>query len=158
MVDFVGSLTGVQNIDKVFNNLPRSMQRKAYMQALRAGAAPVRDSASNNIRSVLQPFTGLSARRGTIRIYNLRKYKGSFRVAVQVRRGLVNTRKTDGQGKPVRVGLYLAVAEYGSTKLNRAPRSWIRKAIREQKSNAISNVTKEMNKRIVEAVEDAKNT
>lgn len=155
-MDFIGSLTGIQNIDKVFNNLPRSMQRKAYMQALRSGAGPVRDAARDNLRTVLRPFSGISHKRGTVRIYNLRKFKGSYRVAVQVAKGLTNSAKLDGEGKPVRVGLYLSVAEYGSTKLNRAPRSWIRKAVREKKTDAVNNITTEMNKRIVEAVEDAK--
>lgn len=151
-MEFKSNISGVQDLDRVFNSLPRSMQRKAYMQALRAGAGPVRDAARENIRAVSNKFTGVLSRRGTVTIYNYRKSRGNYRVGVQIRRNLLNNKV---KGEPVRVGLYAAVLEYGSPKLNRRPRSWIRKAIREQKSKAVDSLTKEMNKRIVDAVKDA---
>lgn len=153
-MDLQPNINGLQELDKTLANLPRSMQRKAYRQALRAGAAPVRDAAEENLRSVSEPFTGLSRRKGSITIYNLRKYRGSFRVGVQVKRGLVNTAKKGDDGGPVRVGMYLAVLEYG--KKNQPPRSWIRKAIRERQTQAVDLLTKEMARRITDAVRDAK--
>lgn len=125
---FAGSLTGVKQIELFFDNMPRATQRKIYRKALRAGAAPVRDAAQVNIASVSKKFTGIAQRRGTIRIYSLKLYRGMYRVAVMVKRGLVNPAKRGKDGGPVRVGLYLAVLEYGSDKLGRAPKSWIRKA------------------------------
>lgn len=151
-MDFKSNISGVQNLDKVFNNLPRSMQRKAYMQALRAGAIPVRDAARENIAAVSKPFTGVLSRKGSVVIYNYKKSRGNYRVGVQIKRNLLNNKV---KGEPVRVGLYAAVLEYGSAKLNRRPRSWIRKAIREQKERAVSSITKEMSRRMVDAVRDA---
>jgi HK97 gp10 family phage protein len=142
-------IIGVKDLDRVFNNLPRSMQRKAYMQALRAGAEPVKSAAQANIQQVSRPYTGVLSRKSTLRIYNLRKYRGNYRVSVQIRRGLINTK-----AKGVRVGLYAAVLEYG--KKGQPPRPWIRKAIREQQAAAISALTTEMNKRIVDALKDAR--
>lgn len=155
-MDFKAELVNFEQLNKVFTNLPRSMQRKVYTKALRAGAAPVRDAASANIASVSKPYTGLLSRKGTVRIYSLKKYRGNFRVGVQVRRGLLNTKIKDKDGNPIRVGLYASVLEYGSQKLNRAPRSWARKAIRENKDQAISNVAEEVSKRLIEALADAK--
>lgn len=152
-MDFSSRVSGIQDLDRTFKNLPRSMQRKAYRQALRAGAMPVRDAAQENIRAVSKVFSGMAQRRGTITIYNLRKYRGSFRVSVQVKRGLTNPAMV-GKDGPVRVGLYLAVLEYG--KQGQPPRSWIRKAIRENKPQAVAALTKEMNKRMVDALIDAR--
>lgn len=145
-----------QEIEKTFNNLPRSMQRKVYMRALRAGAAPVRDAAEANLRAFTKRFSGLSRARGTITVYNLKKYQGNYRVAVQVKRGLVNTVKKDGQGRPVRVATYLAVLEYGSQKLNRPAHSWIRKAAREKPTEAASATAVEMGKLLPAAIADAR--
>ena len=145
------SIAGIRELEKTFSNLPRSMQRKAYMQSLRAGAEPVKIAAQSNIQQVSRPYTGVLSQKSTLRVYNLKKYRGNYRVSVQIRRGLVNSK-----AKGVRVGLYAAVLEYGSQKLNRQPRPWIRKAIREQQAAAVSALTKEMNKRIVDALKDAK--
>lgn len=147
---------GMDALLKTFNNLPRGMRRKAYMQALRAGAVPVRDAARDNIKAVSEPFTGLSRRNGTVRIYNLKRLRGAFRVAVMVRRGLVNEKVKDKDGKPVRVGMYLAVLEYGSQKLNRAPRPWIRNAAKQNQLKALSKTQSELYKRIDDALKDAK--
>lgn len=150
-MEFKGSLSGIADIDKVFSNMPRSSQRKVYMRALREGAKPVKDAATDNIRQVSKPFTGLLSRKSTVAIYNYRKTRGNYRVGVQIRRGLLNNKV---KGEPVRVGLYAAVLEYG--KKNQPPRSWIRKAIREKKSAAVDALTREFNKRLVDAVQDAK--
>lgn len=151
-MDFKSTITGIDDIDKVFANLPASTRRKANMKALRAGAKVVKSMAEENIKAVTSnEATGFLA--NNIRIYNYRKMRGNFRVGVQVKRGAVNTKKVVN-GKPVRVGLYGSVLEYG--KSNQSPRSWIRKAIREGFNKAVADITTEMNKRIVEAVTDAK--
>lgn len=155
-MDFGADVIGINQLYKTFNNLPRAMQRKAYRQALRAGAAPVKAAAEANLRAASEPFSGLSRRRGSIAIYNLKKSRGNFRVSVQVKRGLVNPKKKGKDGTPVRVGMYLAVLEYGSNKINRAPRSWIRKAIRENVDQSLDALTTEMSKRMVDVINDAK--
>lgn len=151
-MEFDGKLSGIADLDKTFRNLPGSTRRKAHMQALRAGAAVVRDLAEDNVKSITSgEATGYLAKN--IRIYNYKKNRGNYRVAVQVRRNAVNTKKIV-KGEPVRVGMYAAVLEYG--KKGQPPRSWIRKAIREGKTRAVALLTIEMSKRMVDAVRDAK--
>lgn len=154
-------ISGLDNLDKVLANMTRSTRRKVHNKALRAGAKVVKDAAHENILKQFKEFTGLLSKKSTVAVYNARKYKGSFRVLVQIRRGLVNSKvmvkdSKTGEKGPVRVGLYASVGEYGSAKLNRRPRPWIRPAIKENESRAISSLTKEFNARLVEAVEDAK--
>lgn len=151
-MDFRSKIQGVGDIDKVFLNLPKAMQTKAYYQALFAGAGIVRDAASNNVKSLVSSeATGTLARN--LRVNRLRKRRGLYRVAVRVRKGAVNTKKKDGKGNPVRVGLYGSVLEYG--KKGQAPRSWLRKALREERVLAIDKITAEMNKRIVMCIKEA---
>lgn len=151
-MEFETRLTGVAELDRTFANLPRTTQRRALIPALRAGAYTVRDMAAANVKAVVSDdATGLLARN--IRVYTLKKYKGNWRVAVQVKRGLHNTKKLV-KGKPVRVGLYAAVLEYG--KQGQPPRSWIRKAIREGKTAAVNKLLQEANKRMVDAVAEAR--
>lgn len=148
-MDFTATLD-TKEVERVFKNLPRTTQRRALMPALRAGAFVVRDLAVANVRAVTSgESTGVLERN--IRVYNYKKYRGNYRVAVQVKRGMMNTKV---KGKPVRVGLYAAVLEYG--KEGQAPRSWIRKAIRDGQGAAVSALTKEASKRMNEAVRDAR--
>lgn len=146
-MDFTVKITGTDELDKVLAKLPRATQRKAIMPALRAGAAEIRDMAAVNVKSVatMGYATGLLAR--SLRVYNLRKYRGNYRVAVQVKRNLLTK---DG----TRVALYAAVLEYG--KKNQPPQSWIRKAAREGKDIAFRTVTKEIGMKIAVSVLDAK--
>lgn len=153
---FYTKVTGLQQLDKTFSKLPRAMQNKAYRQSLREGAKVVQEAARVNVRKASDPFSGLLHKRGSIRIYNLRKFRGNFRVAVQIQRGLTNSVKRDKDGKPVRVGMYAAVLEYGSTKLNRKPRPWIRPAIRENKAEAVSAIARGMSVRIDDALKEAR--
>lgn len=152
-MEFDVTLKGIQELDKTFQNIPKTMQSYAYRRTLRAGAVPVRDAAEENIKAVSKKFTGIAQRRGTIRVYNLRKYRGTFRVAVQVRRGLLNPVKNEN-GEPVRVGLYLSVLEYG--KKNQPPRSWIRKAIREKRNDAINAAATELAESMIVAIARAR--
>lgn len=149
----VVEIKGLKETQKALNSLPRSMRTKVHYRSLMAGAGQVRDAASENVRRVVSDeASGVLAKN--IRVYRLKKARGWYRVAVRIRRGAVNARKRDGQGRPVRVGLYGSVLEYG--KKNQAPRSWIRKAIREERPAAIARIRAEMRRRIPEAVEDAK--
>lgn len=148
-MDFNGALD-IREVEKLFRNLPRTTQRRALMPGLRAGANIVKDMAIANVKSVTSgESTGVLEKN--IRVYNYKKYKGNYRVAVQVKRGLMNT---IGGGKPVRVGLYAAVLEYG--KQGQAPRSWIRKAIRDGQGPAVSALTQEIRKRMDDAIREAK--
>lgn len=153
---FTGRIEGVDKLVKTLGNMPRSSQRKAYMKALRAGAKPIKEASTINIKQVSDKYTGVLALKSSVAIYNAKKYRGSYRVLVQIRRGLINTKVTEKGKKPVRVGLYASVLEYGSQKLNRRPRSWIRKAIREEHSKAASEIRLEFSKRVSEIIEDAK--
>lgn len=150
------SSVDITDLMRTFANLPRSSQRKAYFPSLRSGGEIVKTAATTNIKAVSDPYTGIASRANTLRVYNLKKFRGNFRVAVQVRRGLVNPAKKDKNGKPVRVGMYLAVLEYGSQKLNRAPRPWLRKALREKEAMAVDRVRKTFNSKINEILADAR--
>lgn len=151
-MEFSHGTSGIANLDKLFANLPKTTQRRAIAPSLRAGGTEIRDMAVENLKAVTsQDSTGVGEKN--IRVYTLRKYKGYYRVSVQVRRGAVNEQKIVN-GEPVRVGLYLSVLEYG--KENQAPRSWIRKAIREGETKAVNRLTQELRKRMLQAVEEAK--
>lgn len=153
---FTGRIEGVEKLVKTLGNMPRSSQRKAYMKALRAGAKPLKEASTINIKQVSDKYTGVLALKSSVAIYNAKKYRGSYRVLVQIRRGLFNTKVQDKDGNPIRVGLYASVLEYGSPKLNRRPRSWIRKAYRENEEFAKNEIRLEFSKRVVEIVADAK--
>lgn len=146
-MDFSATLDTKQ-IEKVFRNLPRATQRRALIPGLRAGASVIKDLAVTNIKSVTSgESTGVLEKN--IKVYNYKKYRGNYRVAVQVKRGLMNTQV---KGKPVRVGLYAGVLEYRDG----GRYSWIRKAIREGQGAAVSALTQEIKQRMAQAVRDAK--
>lgn len=148
---FDSKVEGVYNLDKVFSNLPESTRRKALMPALRKGGAVIRKAAAQNVsRVVSNEATGLLSR--SIRVYNSKSRSGELGVIIQVQRGTVNAKKLVN-GKPVRVGLYAGVLEYG--KEGQPPRSWIRAAADQKESEAINVVTSEINSRMVQAVRDA---
>lgn len=156
-MEFKSGLTGLEDLLGVFQNLPRSSQRKAYYPSLRAGGEVVKSAATRNLKSVSEPFTGLATKLNSLRVYNLKKYRGSFRVAVQARRGLVNPAKRNRDGEPARLGMYLAVMEYGSQKLNRIPRPWIRPAIKSERLQAVEEVRKTFASKIDDILKDARN-
>lgn len=147
------NIQGLSKLERTFRNLPRTSQNKVFRPALRAGGNVVRNAASVNVLSVADKgyATGLLAR--SIRVYALRQVRGMLRVGIMVRRGLVNTSKIVN-GLPVRVGLYASVLEFG--KKNQPPRSWMRKAIREQKDAVLTAVVVEVRKRLPSAVNGAK--
>lgn len=145
-------ITGLTEVEKVFLNLPKSTAKKAYKPALRAGAKVIRKLAASNVKSIVSNDSTHTLERG-LAVYILKPVNGNYRAAVMVRRGLVNKLKIVN-GQPVRVGLYASVLEYG--KEGQPPRSWIRKAAREGTEAALSAITTEMDKRMEDAVKDAK--
>lgn len=136
-MDFRAEVTGGDKLALALSRIPRGVKRRLVMPALRAGGEVVRKDAESNLSRVADKgySTGVGLRN--IRVYNARKYRGSYRVVVMVRRGAMNSRKIVN-GQPVRVGLYLSVLEYG--KRNQPPRSWIRKAIQESQAQATEQV------------------
>lgn len=152
-MDFAANVQGIRQLEKMFNQLPKTLARKAYMKSLRKGGALVKRQAENNLRSVAD--SGYSTGQGekNIRVYNLRKFKGSYRVGVQIKRGAVNNLKII-KGQPVRMGLYLSVLEYG--KENQPPRPWLRKALDQMERESIRVIAEEMNKNMSAAIEEAR--
>lgn len=139
----------IKDLDKVFLGLPRATQRKAIVPAMRESMKVIQKKAIANVKAIVSDeSTGVLERN--VRVYTLKKYRGNFRVAVHVKRGAVNTKS----GKNVRVGLYASVLEYG--KKGQPPRSWIRKAIREGQQESVSKLAQEINRRVPEAIKDAK--
>lgn len=152
-MDFKADINGADYIDRVFRNLPRAMQRKAYYQSLYEGAVIVRDKASENVKSIVSSEATGTLSRNLV-VNRLKITRGFHRVAVRVRKKTVNKIKRDKDGNPVRVGLYGSVLEYGKNR--QAPRSWLRKAIRSKQFQAINTITIEMNKRMLMAMNEAK--
>lgn len=151
-MQFSSKISGVDNLDKTFAALPSATRRKASIPAMRKAAFIIRDMARINVKAITSDeSTGIL--ENNLRVYTLRKYQGNLRVGVMVKKGLTNQYKII-RGEPVRVGLYAAVLEYG--KAGQAPRSWIRKAIREGEVSSVAVLTTEMNKNMLYAVIEAK--
>lgn len=153
-MDLETRITGVEDIEKVFNELPRALQRKAYYRALMAGGGVVQRAAVLNIKSTFLSDEATGTLAKNIRVNRLKKYRGNYRVAVRVRKGAVNKKKKDKDGNPVRVGLYGSVLEYG--KKNQPPRSWLRKALRSEQASSVQAITDGMRKNMLQALNDAK--
>lgn len=151
-MDFNAQFIGLKEIEKTFSKLPGT-SRKVYMRALRSGAKIIRDSAESNLKSIATRGYATGTAEKNIRVYNLRKYRGSYRVGVQVRRESVNTKKIVN-GEPVRIGLYASVLEYG--KEGQQPQSWIRKAIRENPSSVYYEVARDLRLGMTQAILEAK--
>lgn len=141
------NITGDKELYRTFSRMPRSSQNKAFRPALRMGATFIRDLASSNVKAITDRgySTGLLAKN--IRVYSLRKYRGSLRMRVAVRKGAVAK-------NGARLGLYGSVLDYG--KLGQAPRPWMRGAKRNGERQAISITIQEIRRRIDQAVMDAK--
>ena len=83
-----------------------------------------------------------------------RETDGAVRYAVRVKPKTVNQKKVVN-GKPVRVGLYGAVLEYG--KQNQPPKSWLRRAALEGKQDALTTAQQEFRTGLDQAVQEARN-
>lgn len=132
---FSVNVTGEADLYKRFEALPKATRNRAVKPALLAGAKIIRKAASANVKRITaesKVATGTLA--SGIAAYGMRAKKGMLRAGVMVRKGLVNKRKIIN-GKPVRVGLYASVLEYG--KSNQPPRSWLRKAAVESESSVV---------------------
>lgn len=153
MDDFDIGIRGVDELLKTFSRLPTGVRNKAIRPAMKAGMNIVKERAKANVQAVVSSeATGTLAKNITVQ--NLKKYRGRLRTAVRIKPKAVNRVKKDKDGKPVRVGLYGAVLEYG--KSNQPPRSWLRKAAREGTSEVLETVRMEVAKNIVAAVADSK--
>lgn len=158
---FNGQISGLKELDKTLSNLTKTTRRRCHQKSLRSGASIVKDSATANIRKQFNVHTGVLAKKSTIAIYNGKKYRGNYRVIVGIKRRLLNTmvkarNKATGAIENIRVGLYAAVGEYGSAKLNRRPRPWIRPAVRENVQTAGDAIRKEFSNNLADAVRDAR--
>lgn len=151
-MQFSSSINGIRELELTFNNIPRQ-SRRVYMTALRAGGTVVRKNAEKNLKAVATAGYATGTAEKNIRVYSLRKYRGNYRVGVQIRRGAVN-RKKIVNGSPVRIGLYASVLEYG--KKNQPPRSWIRKAIRESNHDVYVEVAREFRIGMVQAIQNSR--
>lgn len=118
---------GISEVKKLFSNLPKSSAKKGYKKALKAGGTVIRKLASNKVKSLVSNEATHTLEKN-IAVYSLKTINGNYRVAVQVRRGVVNTKKIVN-GEPVRVGLYASVLEYG--KKGQPAKSWLRSSARE---------------------------
>ena len=153
MIEFNSEISGLDNVGKTMLNLPTKMRTTIYSKALLAGGAVVRDRASQNVKSVVSSeASGVLAKN--LRVYRLKKKRGWYRSGVMVRRGAVNKRKRDGNGQPVRVGLYGSVLEYG--KRNQPPRPWLRSAYASQRGAAEQRIRQVISKNLLSALESAK--
>lgn len=144
---------GADQIQNFLGKLPRTTARKIIMPALRAGAVPVAKQAVFNIKALANAGYSTGELEKNIRVYNYKKYRGMYRVGIQVKRKSVNRYKIVN-GQPVRIGLYGAVLEYG--KDGQPPRSWARSAIRSRESEAYNATLNYFRKNLYKAVGDAK--
>lgn len=150
-MDVKADIKGAEEIKKMLGVLPRSMERKVLRKSLKSGADVIKKKASENVKAIAQEGTGTLAKN--IGSYSLKKYRGSLRYGVMVKRKSVNKYKII-KGAPVRVGLYASVLEYG--KANQPPRSWLRKALREGKGEAFEQIKKSVREGLGQAIKDAK--
>lgn len=144
-MDFGIETRGFDKLLKTFSNLPRSMRRKALRPALRKGANIVKKAASENVQAVTSDeATGLLSR--SLETRSAKPFRGSLRMLVRIKANVFSEKGT-------RVGLYGSVLEYG--KENQPPRSWMRKAARENTSEVLEAVRAEVQTRIPEVIKDA---
>lgn len=148
-MDFTANID-TRDVENVLKRLPGATRRKAVMPSLRAGGKVIKEKAESNVKSVTSgDSTGILSKN--IRVYNYKKYRGSYRVGVQIKRGAVNSRKLI-KGEPVRVGLYGSVLEYREG----GKYSWLRKAARESQGEAYAEIKNELAKRIPAVISEAK--
>lgn len=141
----------IRSVLKMYANLPRATRNKTLRPALRAGAKVIRDQAVQNIKSVTKG-DGTKIGQRSVTVYQLKQVQGRLRVAVAVTRKKVNKYKIVN-GKPVRVGLYLSVLEYG--KHNQPPTGWLRGAARGKESAAFNQIAAVAAKNLPAAIQEA---
>lgn len=154
-MQFEAKVTGLNETLKTMDRLPGVMRKKIYRKALLAGGAVVRDKAVQNVKAIVTGDDSSGVLAKSLRVYGLKKKRGWYRAGVMVKRGAVNPRKKDGSGKPVRVGLYASVLEYG--KYHQPPRPWLKPAYQSEKYYAQDRVKQVISKNLLSAVNEAKN-
>lgn len=152
-MDFSSSVTGIDQLDSVFLNLPKTTRRRALRPALRDAAGIVKQAAQDNLKNVVSPESS-GVLENSLAIYNLKAKQGALRVAVQIKRGMVNSTKLVN-GEPVRVGLYAAVLDYGKTAQNQAPTGWLRNAAKNNVDKVKQRLTIGIAAEMVNAIKDA---
>lgn len=142
-------VSGIEQLNRNLKRISNSSRDELLFPALDSAGFVIKNRASDNIKSVTSgESTGIGAE--SLAVYRLRRTEKYIRVSVQVKKGAVNNFKRV-KGQPVRIGLYLSVLEYG--KKNQPPRSWIRKAAREGKNDALSEVRENISKNINSFIE-----
>lgn len=148
------SVQGLKEVEAIMRRIPTTMRTLAGHRALAAGANVIKQAAVSNLKAITaesKVATGTLAKG--IRIYKMKKKRGMLRVGVMVQKGLVNKKKIV-KGKPVRVGLYASVLEFG--KKNQPPRSWLRSASKQNSDKIAAATEKALAEQLVKIVEAAK--
>lgn len=138
---------------KTLRKLPSQLRRKAILPGLLKGGEYLRDQASNNVKQIANAGYSTGELEKSLTYFRMKNYKNYYRVGVSVARGAVNRKKLVN-GRPVRIGLYAAVLEYG--KDNQPPRSWIRKTARENPDAVLEITRKSISDNLSSSIEAAK--
>lgn len=150
---FGSKITGLEGVAKTLQNMPRVTARRIIMPSLRAGAGVIKAQAEANVRIAATAGYATGGLEKNIRFYNYRKYRGRYRVGVQVRRKAVSAYKIV-KGQAVRMGLYAAVLDYG--KKGQPPTGWLRGAIRGKMQDAVAKVVSTLKSGLPAVVNEAK--
>jgi HK97 gp10 family phage protein len=125
-------LTGVHELRRAIEALPKELKRTVESSALRAGMTPVRKSAAANLSRSMD--TGLLKKSLGLTVKKTRK--GQLTARVGARSGFTQTVTRKGRSKPEKVNpvKYAHLVEYGTSKAPAKP--FIRPAV-ESNSGAI---------------------
>ena len=141
-----------QALLKTFMSMPDKVKLKVARQALRQGAVVVKKYAQANVRaSESSEASGVLEK--SIQVAKFKEQNGRVRYAVRIKPKSVNERKRDGQGKPVRVGLYAAVLNWG--KANQKPWHWLTNAAKEHVPEVVAAARQGFQKNLDAAVKEA---
>lgn len=138
---------------RTFERLPLAMRKKVAVKAMRAGAKVVVKKAVANIRSMeSSEASGVMAK--SVQAAKFRDKNGMIRFGVRIKPKAVNARKKDRDGKPVRVGLYASVFNWG--KKGQPGRPWLTNAAKASPAEVVSAAREEFDRGLNEAVQDAR--
>ncbi len=139
---------------KAFDNMPAAIKRKVARKSMANAAAVVKKYASGNIKA-LESSEATQTLANSLEVRRLREKNGMVRYAVRVKPKTVNARKRDADGKPVRVGLYAGVLEYGG-KVRKQPQwAWLRRAAKEHLTEVLNAAQEEFRKSLDTAIKYA---
>lgn len=140
---------------KTFNAMPDKIKLRAARYAMRQGAAVVKKAAERNIQGAESSEASHTLEK-SLQVFRMKEKNGLVRYGVRIKPKSVNARKRDGQGKPVRVGLYAAVLEYGGKVRKQPAWSWLRRAAKEHISDVVAEAREGFKKNLDKAVNEAK--